>query len=119
MIHIIFIASYFLIYLIRYAIKFIRIAPNNLSPWNYIRGLMKNNKYSDYPTIISFGTEAIEKYPYCLNPLILMTDVCIEENTKESLDRAVEYCEKLITRDVMHAKFWEYKKNYILKKQQA
>lgn len=80
---------------------------------------MRHKKFSDFPEVEAFGLEAVEKYSHSSNPYILMVDVYVEKNTVDSLDKAVEYCEILKKRDIIHTKFWTYRQRMILKQKEA
>lgn len=102
---------------IEYAISFINKAPNNMSPWNYIQGLVRNKKFSDYPSIEKFCLEVSEKWKHCANVFSMLVSINEEKATKESYELAVEYCDMLSKRlDQIHRKYWEYRKELILDK---
>lgn len=102
---------------IEYAISYINKSPNNLSPWNYIQGLVRNKKFSDYPSIEKFCNEVSEKWKHCANVFSMLVSINEEKNTKESLELAVEYCDKLSNRlDQIHKKYWAYRKQLIEEK---
>lgn len=102
---------------IEYALKFIQKAPNNPSPWNYLKGLFLNEKYSSYPSLKQTLLGMKEKYvtsPYVRS---LLVDIYQEENTKESEEKALELITELSEKvDILHKKYWEYRKNIIHQK---
>eukprot|EP01091_Cochliopodium_minus_P008693 TRINITY_DN2012_c0_g1_i1.p1 TRINITY_DN2012_c0_g1~~TRINITY_DN2012_c0_g1_i1.p1 ORF type:complete len:310 (-),score=90.26 TRINITY_DN2012_c0_g1_i1:23-952(-) len=96
-----------------YAISMIQKAPNNSSPWIYLKGVVRLTTYAKLNlknTLLEFK----EKFSVCPHVYSTLLDLYEEENTLESLKEAVTYCENLAkSLDNIHYKFWDYKKSKI------
>mmetsp|Transcript_8205 Transcript_8205/g.9699 ORF Transcript_8205/g.9699 Transcript_8205/m.9699 type:complete len:327 (-) Transcript_8205:44-1024(-) len=106
---------------IRYAQTFLNIAPHNESPYNYIIGLMRNQKYADLPFIREHAEglynqkndDGVESYKSC--PPLLGLLVIIYEQEDELKDKAIQLCNDLAEKhDRIRSKYWKYKKRQIL-----
>jgi len=96
---------------INYALSYIKKAPNNQSPWTYLKGLFKGGRFSDSPTIKQLLTEFSEQYPTSPHAAALLMEIYEEERTKESIQRAIELCDSLENHlDTFHRKYWSYKR---------
>jgi len=95
---------------LEFAFNWIKKAPNNQSPWNYIYGLVKGMKFNDFPIIKESCEEFKSKYPTCMHCRAILTDIYCEENDKE---KAIEECEYLISTDIIRSKYWTFRKHSI------
>jgi protein farnesyltransferase/geranylgeranyltransferase type-1 subunit alpha len=103
---------------IEFAIKWIKTSPNNSSPWTYMLGLVKDNKFSDFPMIAEFCNESKNKYVTCAHLFSTLIDICEEEYlaTKDGakLTEALGYCDLLANSiDELRKKYWLYKKGLL------
>jgi len=105
---------------VRYALSFIRKAPNNESPWNYLQGVLKGKQLSEYPGLKDTCQEMFSQYhsPFLLSLLVDMYEEEAGRGEKESLRKALELCEMLSQEvDTIHKQYWDYtarrlEKNY-------
>jgi len=95
---------------INYAVEFIRKAPNNQSPWTYLRGLFNKNKFSEHPTFKNLCLELKSKFITSPHVSSLLVDIYEQEGTKESLQEGLTLCNELeVTLDNIHRKYWSFK----------
>jgi len=102
---------------IEYAFKYIRKAPNNQSPWTYLKGLFKGSRFDTVPSLKDTCLEFSKNYPTCAHAVSLLVDIYEEEGTKESLNLALENCKRL--EEVLapiHAKYWIYRASMLREK---
>jgi len=93
-----------------FAVSFIRKAPNNQSPWTYLKGLFNHEKYANFPTLVKTLQEMKEKYVSCSHASSLLVDIYEQENSKESITQAIELVKFLANHlDTLHNKYWVYK----------
>jgi len=101
---------------IEYAISKIKSAPNNESAWNYLRGMAKGRKLSDFPIIKLFCDEKRPQLVTCSQLLSTLIDCLTEDGGKESLNTAIIYCDTLINGvDDIHKKYWILRKSQLQK----
>jgi len=99
---------------ITYAVSYIKKAPNNQSPWAYLKGLFKGGKFSESPSIKQTLTELSENYPTSPHASALLVDIYEEENTTPSIQKAIELCISLGENlDNFHRKYWSYKQRQL------
>jgi len=99
---------------VEYTIQWIKKAPNNESPWAYIKGLFRGKKYSNYPKLVQLFVEFRDKYITSSHVHSLLLDIYEEQSTKESLQKAVEFCTMLeVNLDNLHRKFWNYRRSKV------
>lgn len=91
---------------IEFAFEWIKKAPNNQSPWNYVSGMMKGMKYSEFPQVKSTCEELLEKHAFCSHVKALLVNIYTEE---KQYDKARALLEELIKSDVIKAKYWQYR----------
>jgi len=102
---------------IEYAFHYIRKAPNNLSPWAYLKGLILKEKYATFPQVKQTCLSMKDMYVSCAHVLSLLIDINEEENTSESLNTAIQYCGPLQERmDIIHAKYWKFRQHQLQEK---
>jgi len=103
---------------VEYSFQFIKKAPNNQSPWTYIRGLFaKGGNYSSYPRLKSLCNEFKEKYATCPHVASLLVDIYQQEGTSETLQKAIELCFTLeASLDSIHKKYWYFVRNQLQQK---
>jgi len=90
-----------------WTIERVKEAPNNESAWNYLRGIMKGYKFTDFPEVVALCEECPNKWPACAFGQSLLVDVLTSQN---KLAEAKEVCERLARGvDDIHKKYWEYR----------
>jgi len=95
---------------IQYALKYILKAPNNQSPWAYLKGVLLNQKYSDFPEIKASCLQLKEKFVSCPHVVSLLVDINEQENTADSKVMAKELCGALANSlDNIRQKYWNYR----------
>eukprot|EP01114_Cavostelium_apophysatum_P019247 TRINITY_DN6149_c0_g2_i1.p1 TRINITY_DN6149_c0_g2~~TRINITY_DN6149_c0_g2_i1.p1 ORF type:complete len:337 (-),score=73.09 TRINITY_DN6149_c0_g2_i1:37-981(-) len=101
---------------IDFAFKWIRKAPNNESPWVYLKGLFMNDKYASNPDLKTKCVDFREQFVTSPHVASLLVDIYQEEGSKESINKALELCNMLETSlDNIHRKFWIFRKDQLLK----
>ncbi|KAH3767406.1 protein farnesyltransferase/geranylgeranyltransferase type-1 subunit alpha [Pelomyxa schiedti] len=95
---------------IDFAIRHINRAPNNQSPWNYLKGVVRlGGGYQHFPKIKEYCQSMSQKFPACAHCLSILVDVLQEEGTS-SLPLAHETLVKLRDSvDTAHSRYWEYR----------
>jgi len=102
---------------IEYALHIIRKAPNNQSPWAYLKGILLNEKFATYPNVKETCLSMKDMYISCPHVLSLLIEISEQENTAESIKTAIQYCEPLQERvDVIRKKYWKYKQRQLTEK---
>jgi len=92
---------------IAYAISKISTSPNNECGWNYMIGMCKGHKLTDFEAILSFAFEKESKWPHCANLLSLLIDIADENMDYE---KAIAFCNRLVNGvDDIHKKYWAYR----------
>jgi len=101
---------------IRYSMEKISKSPNNESAWNYLVGLVKGMKFSDFPIIEEFCLEKKSQWITCSFILATLIDCYEESNNTDNFKLAVTHCDTLIKGlDDIHKKYWIWKKDQLLK----
>ncbi|GAM21439.1 hypothetical protein SAMD00019534_046140 [Acytostelium subglobosum LB1] len=104
----------------QYALSFIRMSPNNESPWSYLRGLFKGQSLLQSPELMETLLELKGKYIGCPHVLSLLIDMYEEQNTRDSLTAALALCTSLQnTVDQIHHNYWQYKHGKLMSKQSS
>jgi len=99
---------------IQYTIQKILMAPNNQSSWNYLRGMMNNMSYSDFPEVEELCKNNLPRFVTCVNLYALLIDIYEQKGDQEHMNLSIEYCDKLIGGiDDIHKKYWIYRKKKI------
>nr|CAG8485987.1 5432_t:CDS:2 [Entrophospora candida] len=102
---------------INYAISKIKITPNNISPWNYVKGVIaKSNQEIDI--LESLCKELIEKEnisPHALGCLVNIYERRAKLGFEKDKDEGIKTCTLLAEKhDMIRSKYWEYRKNVLL-----
>jgi len=103
---------------IEYTKEKIGKAPNNESAWNYLIGLTKNRKLSEFPVIEQFCNEKKDQWVTCSHVLATLIE-CLEEDASNltNIKTAIGYCDKLIGGlDDIHKKYWIWRKSQLEKR---
>lgn len=97
---------------ITFAFSHIKRAPNNQSPWAYLKGLFAKDKFSSVPELKAEVLEFREKYVTSPHAASLLVDIYEQEGTPESVQEAQKLCETLETSlDSLHRKYWNYRRS--------
>jgi len=92
---------------IDFAIHYIKKAPNNQSPWAYLRGVVNTGHIGDHAQVKEFCLMCKEKYPTCGHALSMLIDICIADSNTHL---AKELCRDLAVKvDPIHNKYWIYR----------
>ncbi|RGB31747.1 hypothetical protein C1646_626790 [Rhizophagus diaphanus] len=98
---------------IEYVIEKIKMAPNNISPWNYIKGIIaKSNK--DIGILENLCKE-IEKQdiisPHAIGCLVDIYESRARKGSATDKEEGIRICTLLAEKhDVIRKKYWEYRK---------
>eukprot|EP00164_Ancoracysta_twista_P004221 GFYU01005681.1.p1 GENE.GFYU01005681.1~~GFYU01005681.1.p1 ORF type:complete len:302 (-),score=67.20 GFYU01005681.1:27-932(-) len=91
---------------LEYAFSKIDKAPNNESAWNYMRGLLRGQKVSDFSVVREKCMQVYENNPECSHVVAMLIDVYSQVEEK---DKAAELCDVMATSlDPIRSKYWEY-----------
>jgi protein farnesyltransferase/geranylgeranyltransferase type-1 subunit alpha len=102
---------------IEYAFGYIRKAPNNQSPWNYVKGLFKGGRFDEVPELRERCLEFRANFPTCAHVVSLLVDIWLEVDTPESLILARDGCETLANQLAQtQKKYWTYRYDLVLQK---
>jgi len=99
---------------IEYAKEKISKKPSNESAWNYLVGLIKGRKFSEFPVIEAFCEENKKKWPTCSHVIAVLVDCFEETGNKEKIELAINHCDKLISGlDDIHKKYWIWRRSQL------
>jgi len=102
---------------IQYAFHYIRKAPNNQSPWVYLKGILRKELFATFPIVKENCLAMKEMYVGCAHVLSLLIDIAEQENTVKSIAEAIELCKPLEERlDVIRVKYWKYRQLQLTEK---
>lgn len=94
---------------VQYALSFIRKAPNNESPWNYLQGVLRGRRLSEWPGLKEACLELYSRHLHSPFLLSLLVDMYEEEAGQESLRKAIELCGQLAGEvDTIRRQYWDY-----------
>jgi len=104
----------------QFAWSFIGKSPNNQCGWNFLKGLYKGKKYKDIKGLKEKCLEFKERIPTCPHVVSLLIDIYKEENTTESLQTAIQFCDLLANSLAqIQSKYLNHKKSQLEEKQKA
>eukprot|EP01137_Pigoraptor_chileana_P009429 Opistho-2@57691 len=90
-----------------YALAIIRRAPNNESPWSYIRGLLRDRRMLDFPALVDACEELYSKSVRSPHLLGALVDIRIEQGRHAD---AKAFCDALGNDiDTIRKKYWEFR----------
>ncbi|KAL6067607.1 Protein farnesyltransferase/geranylgeranyltransferase type-1 subunit alpha [Balamuthia mandrillaris] len=102
---------------IKYALSYVQKAPNNPSPWHYLKGQFRGIRFGDIAWVKDTCVEYKERYPTTPHAPSLLVDIYEEEDTVESLTAALQECQLLAEKLVPHhKKYWNYRTQQIQSK---
>ncbi|XP_071948994.1 protein farnesyltransferase/geranylgeranyltransferase type-1 subunit alpha-like [Antedon mediterranea] len=99
---------------VEYALEKIKKAPNNESPWNYLRGILSDHgmyKYSGLMDTCQGMYNNNIRSPYLIGCIIDMYEEMLEDKTgdDDTLVKAVKHCKELAEQfDVIRKEYWLY-----------
>ncbi len=97
---------------IEYSIAKIRMAPNNESPWNYLRGIIGHAHIHSFPVVEQMCLELLDggvTSPHMFN---MLADI---NESKKQVEKATEYFTLLATKfDVIRKHYWQYRIKQLL-----
>ena len=93
---------------IEFAFDWIKKAPNNQSPWNYVSGMMKGMSYEEFPTVKSTCEDLLERHVFCSHVKALLVNIY---TAQKEYDSARKLLEELAKSDVIKSKYWHYRLN--------
>eukprot|EP01105_Mastigella_eilhardi_P015859 TRINITY_DN362_c1_g4_i2.p1 TRINITY_DN362_c1_g4~~TRINITY_DN362_c1_g4_i2.p1 ORF type:complete len:326 (+),score=124.24 TRINITY_DN362_c1_g4_i2:303-1280(+) len=95
---------------VAYAQRYIARAPNNQSPWNFLRGVVREYGGSTkVPELKQYCRTAMEQYPTCAHAVSMLADILAEEGG-DSLKEVPELYVKLRDAvDPCRKRYWEYR----------
>jgi protein farnesyltransferase/geranylgeranyltransferase type-1 subunit alpha len=96
---------------IEYTISKINASPQNESSWNYLLGIVKGAKFSDFPIIEDFCLAKKNEWKRSAQVLSTLIEIYEESQKPEKLLEAIGYCESLAKGlDDIHKKYWIWRK---------
>uniref|UniRef100_A0A7S2WEP3 Protein farnesyltransferase/geranylgeranyltransferase type-1 subunit alpha n=1 Tax=Mucochytrium quahogii TaxID=96639 RepID=A0A7S2WEP3_9STRA len=109
---------------IDYAFDKASVAPNNESPYNYIRGLMRLDSFAELTKVESHAVDLLEKvrtthgavpgHTNAANPAPLLSLLVEVHRLQGRQSEAIQLCEDLATLyDTVRVKYWGYRKERI------
>jgi len=99
---------------IQYAFRRIAMSPNNISSWNYLKGMVKGMKWSDFPEVEEFCMGYETRLFTCANLFSLLIDIYQEKGDLTHLNQCIEYCDILSSGiDDIHKKYWINRKKHL------
>ncbi|GAB5363544.1 hypothetical protein AAMO2058_000892500 [Amorphochlora amoebiformis] len=102
---------------IDYAYTALKKVPNNLSPWNYLRGLVEQGGHKMMTLINAEAAEILKKDSKCAECLSFLVDVALKFPDEKKLTVALSMCERLKTElSQIRAKYWEYQAKKVQQK---
>ncbi|ETV95360.1 hypothetical protein H310_11249 [Aphanomyces invadans] len=95
---------------IQVAVSYIRRAPHNESPWNYLRGYLRSSHDIDVAPIHRMAEEIYAEHPTtCIFAANLLVDLHVAASTPDSLDKAKEILHALAATDPIRAPYWTHR----------
>ena len=104
---------------IEFSLSMIKKAPNNQSPWLYLKGIVKNSSEEEKNKfgILQKACELKDKFSICPHVFSFLVDLLEQKSEISSLEEAIKYCDLLSNNlDNIHSKYWNYRKQSIEKK---
>ncbi len=99
---------------IAFAFKSLKRAPNNMSPWNYLRGIVNAPEFSAIEAIEQGTITIMKQDSKCAQGFGFAVDMALKFPTAERLEKALQYCKDLAASlDQIRAKYWEYQEGLV------
>ncbi|XP_054716418.1 protein farnesyltransferase/geranylgeranyltransferase type-1 subunit alpha-like [Uloborus diversus] len=98
---------------IKYTLSAIQKAPNNESPWNYLRGILQDKGLSKFPEVTEFTDNLYSqgcRSPHLLGFIIDGIEENLLNNANEELClKAIDLCNSLATKhDKIRKEYWNF-----------
>jgi len=95
---------------IQFVADFIKLAPNNQSSWNYLKGVVGDNDTKEFPEVERLCRFSLDNWPTCPHGASLLVDILEQRADSQSFLEAIQICEKLAkSLDNIHSKYWFYR----------
>ncbi|XP_041476970.1 protein farnesyltransferase/geranylgeranyltransferase type-1 subunit alpha-like [Lytechinus variegatus] len=98
---------------VKYAVEFIKKAPNNESSWSYLKGVLALRDISSFPALMQACQDMYDeniRSPFLLAFMVDIYEDQLESKTppEDTLFKATQLCDVLIQVDAIRLKYWEY-----------
>jgi protein farnesyltransferase/geranylgeranyltransferase type-1 subunit alpha len=100
---------------ITYTLAAIARAPNNSSPWAYLKGIVASSGFSNFPQVqqacerLGQGEGVMDGLP-CVPALSLLVDILQQGGIAIDTNRSAELCMQLATLDPIRKNYWTYRR---------
>ena len=103
---------------IEFAFSYIHKAPNNESPWNYVKGFanLRPEVSSIYELLERKCREVLQRTSINAHAHYVLLDCLVRSNEVDVLNEALSVCDSLVQYDSIRARYWQYKKGKIEQK---
>lgn len=95
---------------IAFTLEYISKCPNNESPWNYLRGLLRHEKSETFPELELAMKTLLEQQPKtrtCVYRLSFLVDLYAEQGSEDRLNQAEVYLHQLADElDPIRKSYW-------------
>ncbi|KAF0714240.1 Aste57867_3955 [Aphanomyces stellatus] len=91
---------------VEYACKFIRKAPHNESPWNYLRAWIRHDDFRDIAPIQAMAEEIYAAHDTCIFAANLLVDLYTQGS---DVVKAREILQALVVVDPVRAAYWKHR----------
>ncbi|CAG8552390.1 5775_t:CDS:2 [Diversispora eburnea] len=102
---------------VQYGINKILLAPNNISPWNYVKGIIAKSKEQDISVLEGLCKELEKQNIISYHALGCLVDIYESRAKRGSIEDknlGIKTCELLAEkRDNIRQKYWEYRKQVL------
>ncbi|KAJ4456817.1 putative Protein farnesyltransferase/geranylgeranyltransferase type-1 subunit alpha [Paratrimastix pyriformis] len=103
---------------VQYAQRYIQQAPNNESPWSYLRGLFSSKGVGSFarcPELEAWARQLSVRFPLCVHAVALLVDMAAQSRSPAALEQALTDCDGLAEGlDPIRAKYWRHKRMALL-----
>ncbi|RHZ49155.1 hypothetical protein Glove_529g43 [Diversispora epigaea] len=103
---------------VQYGINKILLAPNNISPWNYVKGIIAKSKEQDISVLEGLCKELEEQSIISYHALGCLVDIYESRAKRGSIEDknlGIKTCELLAEKhDNIRKKYWEYRKQVLI-----
>jgi len=99
-----------------YCTKYIDLAPNNESVWNYARGMMLKPAFTQSATVEALCRRALQKDSKCAYAMGTLVDLYCRSKDKAQIREAVKLCTELAQSvDTIRHRYWDFQRETIEK----
>eukprot|EP01086_Lenisia_limosa_P004320 TRINITY_DN19485_c0_g1_i1.p1 TRINITY_DN19485_c0_g1~~TRINITY_DN19485_c0_g1_i1.p1 ORF type:complete len:343 (-),score=61.02 TRINITY_DN19485_c0_g1_i1:3-914(-) len=93
---------------IEFALTYLKKAPNNECPWNYIKGLCIGHRYSNIEGLRNLVEKLMAQFPACPHAVALLVDI-YSQGSQEDVSKAKELAMSLASNlDPLRVKYWTW-----------